>query len=1774
MSCHQLESSLGFSVTKKSNIDLIDDGKLLFIAGNTLQILNINTAQNRYGKFNEDHLIIHGHADGIGAFAIHPNKECFAFGEIGHIPDVHIYSYPQLKAQKTLSNGTQRRYSDMQFNVDGSYLATIGGAPDHMLTIWDWKIGSVILRAKAFSQEVFKVRFSPYNQNRLITSGTGHIRFWEMAETFTGLKLQGKIGKFGEVDLSDIWSFVELPSGKILSGSEDGNLLMWQQDLIQFVVRPDGHRQCHRSNIIYVDLYVDDNAVSTLVSAASDGTIRFWDCDDIEFFEPSDEQSFYPLTLRDEIKVDAQCQLMSITKFQSAYWIIQDAMGSVYRMEMDGDHTLKSVLSFHGRFVTAIECGPESHDMITAGKDGTIRRWDLQRQQSRTMKRLQSPINMLLPLRAEDGEVKHRYFMAFCDDGVVRILQNLPAALTIAYSLRLHDEAILFGAISTDGAFVATVTEQQLFFSKIKVSEDGSRRIEPIGFVLLKHSLKRMYWSDDNKMLFSFSGHEVICYRTPIDDQVDSSSSFEIELEPMIVTFTPFLTEEDSKEDEPEDTTNPETAENEDDDDTESVDKDKEKGDKKEDEVAVKSEKVNVFDTIDWEISCILPCSEQDADLWIAVHCPDHDSFTIPSFFSWKLEENQIVQFNPTHLGQDHIHHLSYSQSKQFLLVTTRQSMVQVRDVLDAEHFVNIRIHSSWQQHTRNVVAMTFDDRMLVTSSADGSLFCHLFDPDKLKHPSFDVHFDLDYISIDEVDCTPKGVVVQEAADMTQNDYSVQGEKIQRELDNAKSAAEAYKAQLRAELEGIRSKKIQILDKSKEFMRHDLGLSINDLDIDQNLRTKMSDKLENDKAQIRREMAWNAERIKVGLSKLENAFLKTVTVENIEVSSFRTNHVVSTFRTPLLPDWVQRDIAKVHQIINAESEKARQIASKENGPGHNTTTNSTSTFENAQKHLGDTNNLSSSTLTTQITATSKRDGDATMDGELRSTATTPMNTVSASKQKKMVREKLKNALEDLQHEKPDENTDDPRDIEAIKRAKKEIGDYKLKSDPKYVVPEDEHVNASQKRKQMILLLESVNYIKMGLNDRVLALRDLKKRIVENMATDTQRLNEIAAELDRGDDLLEAPTIDEEREWPQHRYKYSTDDLVEFEAILQQELDEQSGAGNAFGGGGGGGHGNDGATGSGDADGGGDGAGNGDEDDVDGAAAAMSSGGGKGRSGVSAVSMTSGGGDGGSGGGVDAAELMQRERAYLGRLSGVRVSELEQDQRALRSKQVEYEKAVLMEKMDSTMHSFDAAVSELREEKCKLLNDLKLTELKLLTLLKELSVLSEFEDREISLNGKLLKCRTEKAQVVVDLTECQERLSAKLEEIHLWQEKDRKIMKEFDNIVGERNQFYDDLKRIFKRKIKRHKRGHGGAGRRKDGDVDGGGDGGGSLSESSSSSESWSDGDGADSWRSDGGGDGDGGGDRKNEDDSCPKDCDNLIYEKVMELREKRLDQEEILVEFEKAVEELKEQNLWLINKEKNIDNNLSSTEQEIEHFQTEKQQVLNQIVVTVPLLASQIRIDSDSGSLPADIGNVLIFELKSLDNLQCRIQQQKQEKTELKKDYVELRKLHKSQSKKINAKQSNIDVEKRKCEQVQFLKYGRLVPLEVLDLNNQGNQEAVQLAAKMEKMSVDYKAKLRVWDRKVMRSRNQLQALIAANTQCIETVTALRTRQNALSSELSQILDVDVIKDSAPSDQKRNRELQKLVEVAKTQANEIDVLKAEIHMLQRKGGMLYAVPEI
>lgn len=66
---------------------------------------------------------------------------------------------------------------------------------------------------------------------------------------------------------------------------------------------------------------------------------------------------------------------------------------------------------------------------------------------------------------------------------------------------------------------------------------------------------------------------------------------------------------------------------------------------------------------------------------------------------------------------------------------------------------------------------------------------------------------------------------------------------------------------------------------------------------------------------------------------------------------------------------------------------------------------------------------------------------------------------------------------ELMDAKPDENYEDPQDVAAIRYAETHMGDYKLKTGEKYIVPESERVDADKKKRQMILLKDSIFQLK-------------------------------------------------------------------------------------------------------------------------------------------------------------------------------------------------------------------------------------------------------------------------------------------------------------------------------------------------------------------------------------------------------------------------------------------------------------------------------------------------------------------------------------------------------------------------------------------------------------------------------------------------------------------------------------------------------------------------
>lgn len=137
--------------------------------------------------------------------------------------------------------------------------------------------------------------FSTDDEGRLTTSGTGHIRFWRVASTFTGLKLQGDIGKFGKVELTDIDCFSHLPDGKVVSGSESGSLLLWEGQFIKCQIGRPGSEGCHDGPVLHVSL---DRTDMLVVTSGADGYIRWWPLGAIDVADPEGD------SLRCEVRDD------------------------------------------------------------------------------------------------------------------------------------------------------------------------------------------------------------------------------------------------------------------------------------------------------------------------------------------------------------------------------------------------------------------------------------------------------------------------------------------------------------------------------------------------------------------------------------------------------------------------------------------------------------------------------------------------------------------------------------------------------------------------------------------------------------------------------------------------------------------------------------------------------------------------------------------------------------------------------------------------------------------------------------------------------------------------------------------------------------------------------------------------------------------------------------------------------------------------------------------------------------------------------------------------------------------------------------------------------------------------------------------------------------------------------------------------------------------------------------------------------------------------------
>ena len=457
----KLSHAFGFDLSRRYNVIPISESTLVVSNGNYAYFLDMISGNEQ---------IITGHNEGIQCAAVHPNKEYVALGEAGQNPALLIYHYPSLKLYRILKGGTEAAYSALNFSPDGKMLAAVGTFPDYTMTIWNWEKETLILRAKAFSQDIYRVTFSDKLHGRLTTGGVGHIRFWEMAKTFTGLKLQGEIGKFGNIEISDTAGYAMLPDGKVLSGAEGGSLLLWEDALVKCEFSRQGGKKCHKGMVEVLFLNGHD-----IISAGRDGVIRIWDFTAIDTAETENTSIPVELTMKAKLRIDSNASIRCMHHL-GAQWLIVDMNTGLWKADLS-NKSVELVQKYHTGGIRGLAFSPNEPMFVTGGDDGYLRLWNMSDKTMLSELHFDCAITRVVWVPLEVDKEGITVYVGFAD-GCMRVILCTSKGLVLKQPLKPHTSALRDIFVSTVTNTVATTSDDgALFFMKIE------QELQPIGFV-------------------------------------------------------------------------------------------------------------------------------------------------------------------------------------------------------------------------------------------------------------------------------------------------------------------------------------------------------------------------------------------------------------------------------------------------------------------------------------------------------------------------------------------------------------------------------------------------------------------------------------------------------------------------------------------------------------------------------------------------------------------------------------------------------------------------------------------------------------------------------------------------------------------------------------------------------------------------------------------------------------------------------------------------------------------------------------------------------------------------------------------------------------------------------------------------------------------------------------------------------------------------------------------------------------------------------------------
>ncbi|AWP14907.1 putative cilia- and flagella-associated protein 44 [Scophthalmus maximus] len=1684
-----LSHSFGYDSGRRSNLQLLDNSTLLFIAGNLLVLMDVATKEQRFLRSCS--------GGGIGAITVHPNKEFFVVAEKGIKPDIILYDYPTLRPYRILRGGTKRAYCFVEFNPDGSLLASLGAAPDYMLTLWDWTQETVMLSCKALSQEVYRVSFSPHNPGLLTSSGSGHIKFWKMTNTFTGLKLQGLVGHFGKTPATDIDGYVELPDGKVVSGTDWGNLLLWDGTDIKVEICRKKGRSCHAGKVQPFAL-----EEGQLMTIGSDGAVRGWDFEGIDAADCEGDSGRFEMEPINELLVGHghNICLSSVVRSpvpDSFVWFAQDSGGAIWKLDLSFTNMTpdpECLFTFHAGAIQGLGVSPDSHLMATTSPDHSVRVFDfLAKRELTTTSFNQGGTALTWAPPARGG-----FLATGFEDGVVRLLELYDprklnvvtgprpkgdARLRLKQAFKPHVGPITAVAYDRDADMLATGgSDCTVFFFA------AGENYSPIGFVRVPGPVQALEWSphthSENRLLVLCERGHVVEVHRPDPEAERSTETFELlDLPRRSFRFRSIKSRIKREE---------EIARRQEE--KEKKKKEQQEAEHQHEEEEEEEEEAELPPIRMPDHPSPLYCGfySQPGQFWLSMGGFD-SGFLYHCTFSARQDEDpdqrtdEPFDFRPVHnADEDPIRSITFSSNRQLLLCGMHSGSVRVYMLHPGDHrlasmkaYWALAVHDNQYGQLRHICC-SYDDLFVLTAADDGNIFSFsLLPPEELQEgqeaarvPSPRVGLENEALAQDIEDPSAESIVTAK--------QKLEKDRLQREAEQKI----AEKRKTLAELQ----KKFKLVLEENQRLPEQVRLKPEELELDPCFREDAERMKSQRMMEVRRELGWEEERCQVALCKLQDGFRDSLESSVVTVVAVRSDHRVSTYHLP--------PITEPSAQLPHQSRRAQLDEHKDAAPGRRKAR--AEPAMDSEREFGEEEEV----LCPQA---ARPAGIKLGDRQIE-------RLQKAGEKAEQARAKIvqrKQEWAELYAEKPDEHFEDPQDLQEIQEARENVGDLKLKTDKEFRVPKHLRTNSERKTAELTGLEENIRVKQTEINRQVVALRDSKVRLVSELRAQARQLREVqrrlAAHL-RRPPPVPPPVLPEEA--PGQRLQCDRATLERYRALreqrsksLQQQQQQQ-----------------------------------GEEEDEEGTSDLLEQ---------LEKEMEENTEDDWQTAGEEASSPSPSSAA-AGEEDG---EETELDEELRREEEIRllYERDSLLEQMETSVSEFDGEHLRLRRQKLHLDWRLALGDLRLLTLYQELLLLKDLERREESVQAKLDDCMREENEITSKREECNEQLELKQRDIVRLREREKALVAAFQATLGENNKFEDFLTKVFKKKMKRVKKKE--LTRPDEEDVH--------SDEDSDEDDDSDDSDDDDNSDSDEGG-------PALDDSVCPPGCELQLFENALQLRERRLDLEELLMEEKKSAEALKDECDALVKKEKVVRSSRMALEDDMELANKEKQQKMNELDVVVSLPLHQIEFVVNN-SVPSDLGAALVVDRAELNRLKGRIEELQGEKSAQRDLTVHARQHHTRLIHDCKDMKTEIQELEEECNKLMLMKFGRVVDLKAL-LTLSGNRVLEELKQEKLLREAAYDKETKEWHVKVDEAHQALMEVTKRNTEI------LRKKKNLLDEtmELERKLNGRQNKIGFRQFQDHTREvdhdeIRRLQMKVKKQTHQADALRREIELLNRKG---------